>query len=61
VAEYAPIPVDVPFTRLGGEAAVRPIVERFYDRMESLEPELAALHERDAERTSCGCLVARAR
>jgi hemoglobin len=49
VAEYAPTPSDTPFTRIGGEAAVRALVERFYDGMESLEPELAALHERDAE------------
>ena len=49
MAEYAPTPEDLPFTRLGGEAAVRAIVERFYDRMERLEPELAALHEHDGE------------
>ena len=33
-----------PFDRMGGEANVRALVERFYDAMDSLEPELAALH-----------------
>lgn len=46
---YTPTPDDLPFTRLGGEATVRAIVERFYDAMERLEPALAALHERDAD------------
>jgi hemoglobin len=49
VTEYAPSASDTPFIRLGGEAAVRAIVERFYDGMERLEPELASLHDRDAE------------
>lgn len=33
-----------PFERIGGEANVRALVERFYDAMDALEPELAALH-----------------
>ncbi len=44
---YTPSPVDTPFERLGGEAAVRAIVERFYDAMTELEPALAQLHPCD--------------
>jgi hemoglobin len=33
-----------PYERLGGEAAVRALVGRFYDAMDEHEPELAALH-----------------
>lgn len=33
-----------PFELLGGEDAVRALVERFYDAMDEHEPELAALH-----------------
>lgn len=33
-----------PFDRIGGEAVVRALVERFYDAMDAQEPELAALH-----------------
>jgi hemoglobin len=36
-----------PFTSMGGEARVRELVERFYDEMETHEPELAALHQRE--------------
>ena len=41
--------MENPFDRLGGEATVRAIVERFYDAMERDFPALAALHERDAD------------
>jgi hemoglobin len=37
-------PSPTPFELFGGEAEVRALVERFYDAMDSLEPELAALH-----------------
>jgi hemoglobin len=33
-----------PFELLGGEAAVRALVERFYDAMDEHEPELSRLH-----------------
>jgi hemoglobin len=46
---YAPSPSDTPFVRLGGEAKVRAIVERFYDAMSTLEPALARLHPCDSE------------
>jgi hemoglobin len=45
---FVPSPADTPYDRLGGEAAVRAIVERFYDAMTELEPELARLHPCDA-------------
>lgn len=41
-----------PFERLGGEAPVRSLVERFYDEMEAHEPELAALHQQEDGRIS---------
>ena len=34
----------IPYEKLGGEAPVRALVERFYDAMDEHEPELAALH-----------------
>ena len=40
-----PAVVFVPFERIGGEAPVRELVERFYDAMDDGEPELAALHQ----------------
>lgn len=44
---FVPTELDSPFARLGGEAKVRAIVERFYDAMTDLEPALAALHRCD--------------
>ena len=46
---YQPTPDDAPFHRLGGEAGVRAIVERFYDLMHEGEPALARLHPVDDE------------
>jgi hemoglobin len=40
-------PSDTPFARLGGDGAVRAIVERFYDAMSEHEPALARLHPCD--------------
>ncbi|HEY6080676.1 MAG TPA: group II truncated hemoglobin [Polyangiaceae bacterium] len=37
-------PPFVPYERIGGEPAVRALTERFYDAMDEVEPELAALH-----------------
>jgi hemoglobin len=37
-------PETTPFELLGGEAAVRALVERFYDAMDEDEPDLAKLH-----------------
>ncbi len=42
-----PEPHETPFERLGGEAAVRSLVEHFYDAMDRDEPALARLHELD--------------
>ena len=46
---YTPTELDSPFARLGGEEPVRRLVESFYDQMDATEPELAKLHELDAE------------
>jgi hemoglobin len=46
---YTPTELDSPFSRLGGEDAVRRLTESFYDQMDATEPELARLHELDAE------------
>jgi hemoglobin len=46
---YTPTPQDTPFDRLGGEAPVRALVERFYDAMTELEPGLARLHPCDEQ------------
>jgi hemoglobin len=44
---WVPRPEDTPFTRLGGEARVRELVEAFYDAMEAHEPALTAVHRTD--------------
>lgn len=41
-----------PYQKLGGEPAVRALVERFYDAMEVDEPELAALHPLESGKVS---------
>jgi len=46
---WLPSAEDTPFARLGGEPKVRALVERFYDAMGELEPELARLHACDAD------------
>lgn len=43
MSEKLPIPYDI----LGGEPAVRRLVEHFYDAMDRDEPALAALHRLD--------------
>ena len=43
-----------PYDRLGGEAVVAALVERFYDAMEQDFPALAALHEREDGKVSRG-------
>jgi hemoglobin len=45
-------PEPTPYERLGGEAAVRALVERFYDAMDTHEPALAALHAREDGKVS---------
>lgn len=36
---------ETPYARLGGDAVVRALVERFYDAMDADEPVLAAFHQ----------------
>jgi len=43
-----------PYDRLGGEATIRALVERFYDAMDADEPALAALHVCEAGKVSRG-------
>lgn len=43
-----------PYDALGGDAAVKALVERFYDAMDEHEPELAALHPLEAGKVSRG-------
>ena len=47
--DWVPTATDSPYLRMGGDAGVRAMVERFYDAMDAQEPALAALHERDAQ------------
>jgi hemoglobin len=54
---YSPTELDSPYVRLGGEGPVRRLVTRFYDHMDTDEPELAGLHELDEQ----GHVCARAR
>ncbi len=42
-------PKNPPYDAIGGEAAVRALVERFYDAMSDHEPALARLHKCDPE------------
>jgi hemoglobin len=42
-------PETTPFQLLGGSDAVTALVREFYDIMERTEPELTALHRRDAQ------------
>ena len=44
---WVPTADDGAFHRLGGAAAVKALVEEFYDAMSLHEPALAALHQRD--------------
>lgn len=41
--------MDSPYQSFGSREAVLALVERFYDLMEQTEPELAALHQLDAQ------------
>ncbi len=45
----SPTTLVTPFTQLGGEDVVRRLAARFYEHMATSEPELARLHEVDAE------------
>lgn len=47
--DWVPTLDDTPFTRLGGEEAVRALAEAFYDVMDAEEPALAKVHELDAQ------------
>ncbi len=41
---FTPSAGATPFERIAGEGPVNALAERFYDAMDELEPELAALH-----------------
>jgi len=45
---WTPTEEDTPYSRLGGSESVLALVEAFYDAMDATEPELAKLHELDA-------------
>ena len=47
--DWLPSLEDSPFTRLGGEAGVMALAERFYDEMDAHEPALARLHRLDEQ------------
>ena len=44
---YTPTQQDTPWHRLGGNDAVKALVEAFYDDMEQHEPALAAVHPQE--------------
>ena len=44
---WQPAPGGTPYEQLGGTETIRKLVEHFYDAMERLEPELAAIHKQD--------------
>ncbi|MBK7857094.1 MAG: group II truncated hemoglobin [Archangiaceae bacterium] len=46
---WVPTETDSAYSRLGGSDAVRALVEAFYDAMDASEPELAKLHELEAD------------
>jgi len=50
---FTPSSSDTPFERLGGEPAIRSIVEHFYDAMGELERALARLHPCDSDGRVC--------
>lgn len=52
VDQKVPDPGATPYDLIGGEAAVRALVERFYDAMDEHEPELARLHPLEDGRVS---------
>jgi hemoglobin len=47
--DWIPSLEDTPFQRLGGEEAVRALVEAFYEAMDTHEPALAHLHVLEAD------------
>ena len=47
--DWVPSAEDLPYQRLGGMDAAKALSEAFYDAMDAHEPELARLHELDAE------------
>jgi hemoglobin len=46
---WTPTEGDTPYSRLGGSESVLALAEAFYDAMDATEPELAKLHELDAQ------------